>query len=397
MAQDQDLIDQEALAAAWDATINSAGSDDNLTQHTQYSQWRSMIESAELARGATPFSDDVISQDELDSIIGFDLSRGARQSESAIRGLINSPTVVHDPLPMLEVVCDRLLRLMTTSLRRFTFDNVEIAIESIESRRIGDYLDTIPLPSMFGVINAQQWNERFLLISHASLSFAMIDVLLGGAQGHRPRIACRPFTPVEIALSKRMLSVILNDLKAAFRPVTNIDFELERIESNPRFATISRLVNAAVVCKMRIDMDVRSGDLDLVMPYATLEPVRPQLMKKFQGEKLGADTRWNGRMAFEAAKSFVTLKAILFEQRLPLAKLYKLKPGDTLLVEHSHGANVTVRCGKTELALGLIKDIRGHVAIEITSMLTLKTGSESIADNATQKRENSNEFRRARH
>ena len=49
-------------------------------------------------------------------------------------------------LPMLEVVFDRLVRLMSTSLRNFTSDNVEVSLDNIASIRFGDYLNSIPLP-----------------------------------------------------------------------------------------------------------------------------------------------------------------------------------------------------------------------------------------------------------
>jgi len=44
---------------------------------------------------------------------------------------------------MLEIVFDRLVRLMTTSLRNFTSDNVEVSLDRITSVRFGDYMNSI--------------------------------------------------------------------------------------------------------------------------------------------------------------------------------------------------------------------------------------------------------------
>jgi flagellar motor switch protein FliM len=38
-----------------------------------------------------------------------------------------------------------------------------------------------------------------------------------------------------------------------------VTFRFERLEVNPRFATISRLSNAAVLARLRIDMEDRGG------------------------------------------------------------------------------------------------------------------------------------------
>lgn len=45
--------------------------------------------------------------------------------------------VYYERLPMLKVVFDRFVQMMTTSLRNFTPDNVEIILDSITTVRFG--------------------------------------------------------------------------------------------------------------------------------------------------------------------------------------------------------------------------------------------------------------------
>ncbi len=78
-----------------------------------------------------------------------------------------------------------------------------------------------------------------------------------------------------------------------------MDFSLDRIETNPRFAAIARPPNAAIVVKLRIDMEDRGGRLELLLPYATLEPIRKMLLQQFMGEKFGRDNIWEGHLAGE--------------------------------------------------------------------------------------------------
>jgi flagellar motor switch protein FliM len=65
-------------------------------------------------------SERVLNQDEIDSLLGFDVNDDALQDKSGVRAIINSALVSYERLPMLEIVFDRLVRLMTTSLRNFT-------------------------------------------------------------------------------------------------------------------------------------------------------------------------------------------------------------------------------------------------------------------------------------
>src|SRR5699024_6182147 len=83
-------------------------------------------------------SERVLNQDEIDSLLGFDMDDGSGDDRSGIRAIINSALVSYERLPMLEIVFDRLVRLMTTSLRNFTSDNVEVSLDTISSIRFGD-------------------------------------------------------------------------------------------------------------------------------------------------------------------------------------------------------------------------------------------------------------------
>ena len=93
-------------------------------------------------------SERILNQDEIDNLLGFDASAGDTQERTGIQAIINSALVSYERLPLLEIVFDRLVRLMTTSLRNFTSDNVEVSLDNISSIRFGDYLNSIPLPAI---------------------------------------------------------------------------------------------------------------------------------------------------------------------------------------------------------------------------------------------------------
>jgi flagellar motor switch protein FliM len=79
----------------------------------------------------------ILNQEEIDSLLGFDLADDDGADSTGARAIINSALVSYERLPMLEIVFDRLVRLMTTSLRNFTSDNVEVSLDNISSIRFG--------------------------------------------------------------------------------------------------------------------------------------------------------------------------------------------------------------------------------------------------------------------
>ena len=139
-------------------------------------------------------------------------------------------------------------------------------------------------------------------------------MLLGGRRGQTAiRIEGRPYTTIETTLVKRMIEVVLADAELAFRPLSPVKFNIDRLETNPRFAAISRPANAAILVRLRIDMEDRGGNIELLLPYATIEPIRDVLLQMFMGEKFGRDPIWEGHLATEIGQAEIAVEAVLYE------------------------------------------------------------------------------------
>ncbi|MFW5660767.1 MAG: flagellar motor switch protein FliM, partial [Oceanicaulis sp.] len=125
-------VDQEALAAEWEAAaageqpdFDSIGEADNDAGDELASEWEAMVGGeAEtfLPNQGSSGAERILNQEEIDSLLGFSVSDDEANERSGIRAIINSALVSYERLPMLEIVFDRLVRLMTTSLRNFTSD-----------------------------------------------------------------------------------------------------------------------------------------------------------------------------------------------------------------------------------------------------------------------------------
>ncbi len=141
----------------------------------------------------------------------------------------------------------------------------------------------------------------------------MIDVLLGGRRGQTQlRIEGRPYTTIETNLVKRLVEVgAVAGRRAGVPAAVAGDLQIDRLETNPRFAAISRPANAAILVRLRIDMEDRGGNVELLLPYATIEPIRNVLLQMFMGEKFGRDPIWEGHFATEVAQAEIAVDAVL--------------------------------------------------------------------------------------
>ena len=335
--------DEEALAAEWESVA-----DESLPTVEQ---------------SAEP----VLNQAEIDSLLGTD---DLEDEISGIQAIVDSAMVSYERLPMLEIVFDRLLRMMSTSLRNLTSDNVEVSLDSITSIRFGDYLETIPMPAMISVFKAEEWDNYGLMITDSALIYSIVDVLLGGRRGTAAmRIEGRPYTTIERNLVERMVTVILSDLSAAFDPISPVTFRFDRLETNPRFATIARPANAAVLARLRIDMEDRGGRVELLLPYATLEPVRELLLQMFMGEKFGRDSIWETHLANELWSTDVELDAVLDQIVLSLNDVMNWRPGSQILLNAVPSSPINLRCGEIPLFVGGMGQKNGNMAIKIDKKL----------------------------
>ena len=378
---DLDLEGTGTTPASDDA--ETAGADDAMA-----AEWAAMMDGdgdGEAAGGV----DKVLNQDEIDSLLGFDPNAGGGEELSGVQALINSALVSYERLPMLEIVFDRLVRLATTSLRNFTSDNVEVSLDSITSVRFGDYLNSIPLPAILSVIKAEEWENFGLLTVDSGLIYSMIDVLLGGRRGTGVvRVEGRPYTTIEMALARRMIEVILDDTHKAFEPLTQVHFSLERLETNPRFAAISRPANAAILVELRIDMDDRGGKIEILLPYATIEPIRGQLLQMFMGEKFGRDPTWEGHLATEIFSADTEIEAVLHEVDLPLSYVMGLKAGETLMFERSPSDPIKLKCGNVHLTDAVMGHIGKHISVRVARPLNPPKVTMAVFDAIEEQAEN---------
>lgn len=354
MADDDDYEDDDDdaddMAAQWAAMLDDEDEDDGEAQQ----------------KGA----DRVLSQDEIDNLLGFNADQGHEGETSGVRAIINSALVSYERLPMLEIIFDRLVRLTTTSLRNFTSDNVEVSLDGITSVRFGDYLNSIPLPAILSVFKAEEWDNYGLITVDSSLIYSVIDVLLGGRRSSSSmRVEGRPYTTIEMNLVRRMVEVLIGDAEAAFAPLSKVTFSVDRLETNPRFATIVRPANAAILVEMRVDMEDRGGKVELLLPYATIEPIRELLLQMFMGEKFGRDSIWEGHLATEIYSAQMDVDAVIYEEMMPLSKVMAFEEGQTLMFDSSPTDPILLKCGEAVLTEGQLGQRDRNVAVRVTKNL----------------------------
>ena len=292
------------------------------------------------------------------------------EKNKGLKAVLDKALESYEKLPMLEIVFERLVRLLTSALRNLTSETVDIKIANFTSMRFGSYFKQIKKPSSIVVFKILEWDNPALLVMDGSLVYSMLDLLFGGKKhSSEIKVENRPHTYIEQALIKQIGEVFLGELSASFDFVSPATCVFERLESNPNFATITRSGDAIIHLKLKIDLEGKGGFADIVIPYSTIDPVKPLLQQVFIGEKYGSDSGWEESMVEKIYTIDLPLQAIIEDNPRNLSNLTNLKVGDTIITSRKQDEEVEINCEGIKLFKGQIGKIEDKVAINITDRI----------------------------
>ncbi len=374
MAEDgeEQEIDNDAAAAEWAAMAEEGEGDDSPDDGG-----KEEVASAAAGEDASAAGEEgedgeerVLNQDEIDVLLGFDSNEEESANNTGIHAILDKSLMAYEKLPMLEVVFDRLVRMLSSSMRNFMSDNVDVSIDSMTSLRFDDYLNSIPLPALLVVFRAVEWENLGIVTVDSSQIYSTVDVLLGGRRAGSPvRIEGRPYTTIEQDIVKNFVDIVLQDMSGAFDPLSPITFQYERLENNPRFATITRPNNAALLVRLRVDMEERGGFVEILFPHATLEPIRDLLLQMFMGEQFGHDSVWESHLDKEVRQTSIEIEAVLDEKKISLGDVMDLKVGSTLLLNRSASDDIILKCGDVPVSKGKLGRAGENIAISLSDSI----------------------------
>ena len=309
---------------------------------------------------------EILSQEGIDILLGYKFHPRALSDAKGMQLLTNSNMIMHHRLPVLEVIFDRFVRLATTSLRNFTSDSVEVSLESLEQVRLGDYSADICLPAVLSIFKAEEWDYHGLVSFDHDLMYSMVDILLGGRRSKIPSTRdLRPYTSIELALAEQITQLVLKDVEHSFEPVETVHMNFVRMENDPRFAAIGRPTDSGFLAVLRLDMEGRGGYMEILLPFAMLEPIRTKLSQSFVGEGGNTDNIWENHLSEEINEATVEVKAVLSEQWLTLQDMLSLNVGDVIDLAITPQNPVEIRCGNAILGQGDVGQKGKNVAVSM--------------------------------
>ncbi|AAM36809.1 flagellar motor switch protein FliM [Xanthomonas phaseoli pv. phaseoli] len=315
---------------------------------------------------------DLLSQDEIDALLHGVDSGAVNTEPEPLPGearqydLSSQDRIIRGRMPTLEMVNERFARLWRIGLFNLIRRSADLSVRGIDLVKFNEYMHSLYVPTNLNLIRFKPLRGTGLIVFEPTLVFTVVDNFFGGDGRFHTRIEGREFTATEMRVIQLMLKQTFADLKEAWAPVMDVDFEYINSEINPHFANIVTPREYVVVCRFHVELEGGGGEIHITLPYSMLEPIRELLDAGIQSDRNDRDDSWNVMLREQLDTAEVTLSSVLASKRMSLRQLTGLKVGDILPIDLP--AQVPLCVEDIPLFTGEFGVSNGNNAVKITAV-----------------------------
>lgn len=294
-------------------------------------------------------SDAFLSQDEIDALLEGVTGESQKLAKDDVPSggirsydLSSQERIVRGRMPTMEVINERFARNLRVGLFNFIRRSPEISVGPVQVQKYSMFLRELVVPTNFNIMAVRPLRGSGLIVCEPTLLFGVIDSLFGGTGKFHTRIEGRDFSPTEQRVINRMVEVVSEEYKKAWKGVYPLELAYQRSEMQPQFANIATPSEIIVSTSFTLEIGDITGSLHLCIPYSTLEPIRDILYSTLQGDSIEVDRRWVKLLSNEIQAAEVELVAELATTDATIEQLLAMKVGDFIELERERVIPVKV-------------------------------------------------------
>lgn len=313
----------------------------------------------------------VLSQDEIDALLSVvDKEETAHVTvQDVIPYDFKRPNrVSKEQLRAFRGIHDKLARSLSSQISAAMRSIVEISLYSVDQMTYGEFLMNLPNPTSFNVFSMQPLDGTGVLEINPSIAFPMIDRLLGGKG--EPYDNKREFSGIELSLLDSVLLQIVQDLKEAWAPVTEIFPTIDSKETSTSVVQIVAQNEIVIMVVLEIVIGNSRGMMNLCYPVISLESILSRLGSR---DLMLSDTNTkksrNKELQALIGGSGVVVSVSLGNAILDLKNILELKVGDIIRLDRPANDEVVVSIDGREKYLAEIGLKRYRKTIKIKEVI----------------------------
>ena len=329
---------------------------------------------------------DLLSQDEIDALlhgvddgdIDTEVEVGVADGEALSYDFASQDRIVRGRMPTLEMINERFARSFRISFFNMLRRSAEISVSGIQIVKFSEYVHSLFVPTSLSMVRFKPLRGTALFILTPTLVFTAVDNYFGGGGQYYNKIEGREFSVTEMRIIRIILDLIFEDLKKAWEPVMDVEFEYLNSEVNPQFANIVSPSEIVVVSTIHVELEGGSGDIHITMPYSMVEPIRELLDAGIQSSGGESDTRWQTALQSEVMNAEVEVSSTLLEKQMTVEQVINLKAGQVIPIDLPE--KVTLMAEDIPVFEGTLGVSNDKFAIQVKDVIAeVSTPNETLA------------------
>jgi flagellar motor switch protein FliM len=269
-----------------------------------------------------------LSQQEIDAV--FQNMQDHRRESPAVKFDFRRPDrIPKSQVRAIHLLHDTFVRNLVSSLSAYLRSYLTVNLVSVEQLSYAEFLDGLPSPTCMVSLGLNPYDGNGVLELNPSLVFPILEMLLGGT-GKSSGSIQRDITEIEQKLLDGLFRIILHDLREAWKGVTEVDFTIESMETEPQLLHILAPNEAVVSIGVEVRIGETVGMMNIAMPSIVIKMMRQKFDQQWSVRKTHASQNEQTRVLRLLRGARLTVEARMEGQTLSVREFLGLAEGHLL-------------------------------------------------------------------
>ena len=275
----------------------------------------------------------------------------------------------------LQIMHENYSRLLQTYLSGYLRALVQIEVISVDQLTYNEFSNSMPNPSILGIVDFLPLNGSIIVEITPSISFAMIERVLGGNGQAFER--ARGFTEIELSLLERIMSQLITFFKDPWKNVIDLKPRLKKMETNPQFAQIMSPNETVALITLNTKVGSIEGMIHICIPHLVIEPIISKLSTKFWFSGLTKEITTSEIKVIEKKihTTLLPIRVLLGTNDITVRDFLELQVGDVIPLNTSINDELPLYVGNELKFYGKPGLKKNKVSVKITKLQ--KKGDDS--------------------
>jgi flagellar motor switch protein FliM len=208
---------------------------------------------------------------------------------------------------------------------------IELEVINISQLTWSAAMADIPSPSIFGIVEVAPLGTRIVVSAELGAVVRTVERLLGGTGS--TKIPQRELTDIELALTRRIFTMMLDQLTITWDELMGLQLTLVEFESQNSNVQVARTSEPTLTLTMELRLDQTSSTLSILVPWSSIEAAASKIPSG-QYREAGHDGAVDSAAAEAVQASLagveVELRAEVASVEMTIADLLTLEVGDVV-------------------------------------------------------------------